>query len=242
MPVDDAFSTRRIVFAHRRRCRRHRRRHVALPPLHARELDAARSTASVVTSSLTGLDTVPIQQLDAPASRSSSSCAGLTIFAFIATILVEGIAGGISSPGPWPSEGGSGRSRGCTDHYVICGYGRVGRRVGQEFREAGVRYVVLDLNEEAIERAREDGALFIKGNGTNDEDLEATGVAHAKGLVASSDSGCRQPRHITLSAQDNPTRPADRRPRVRGGRRREAPAGRGGSHRPAVLDGRQGDG
>src|SRR5947199_158933 len=113
--------------------------------------------------------------------------AGLTIFAFIATILVEGIAGGIFT-GAVAERRRKRAIEKLTDHYVICGYGRVGRRVGQEFREAGVRYVVLDFNEDAIERAREDGALFIKGNGTNDEDLEATGVARAKGLVASSDS------------------------------------------------------
>ena len=59
---------------------------------------------------------------------------------------------------------------------------------------------MLDFNEEAIERAREDGALYIKGNGTNDEDLEASGLAHAKGLVASSDSDVDN-LYITLSAR-----------------------------------------
>ena len=86
------------------------------------------------------------------------------------------------------------------DHYIICGYGRVGRRVAEEFREAGVRYVVLDFNADAIEAAREHGALFIEGNGTKDEDLEATGLAHAKGLVASSDSDVDN-LYITLSAR-----------------------------------------
>ena len=37
-----------------------------------------------------------------------------------------------------------------SDHYIICGYGRVGRRVAEEFGEAGVRFVVLDFNPEAI--------------------------------------------------------------------------------------------
>jgi voltage-gated potassium channel len=86
------------------------------------------------------------------------------------------------------------------DHYIICGYGRVGRRVAEEFRQAGADYVVLDYNADAIEAAREHGALFIEGNGTNDEDLAATGLAHAKGLVASSDSDVDN-LYITLSAR-----------------------------------------
>jgi voltage-gated potassium channel len=153
---------------------------------------------AVVTSSLTGLDTVPSND----STRLISIVlvlAGVTIFAFIATILVEGIAGGIFSGAVAERR----RKRAIdklTDHYIICGYGRVGRRVAEEFREAGASYVVLDFNPEAIERAREDGALYIEGNGTNDEDLEATGLAHAKGLVASSDSDVDN-LYITLSAR-----------------------------------------
>ncbi len=59
----------------------------------------------------------------------------------------------------------------------------MGRRVAEEFREAGARYVVLDFNVDAIDYAREHGDLFVEGNGTKDEDLEATGLARAKGLV-----------------------------------------------------------
>jgi voltage-gated potassium channel len=153
---------------------------------------------SVVTSSLTGLDTVP-QNDSTRVITIVLVLAGLTIFAFIATILVEGIAGGIFT-GAVAERRRKRAIEKLTDHYVICGYGRVGRRVGEEFREAGVPYVVLDFNEEALERAREDGALYIKGNGTNDEELGATGVAHAKGLVASSDSDVDN-LYITLSAR-----------------------------------------
>jgi len=195
--VDDVFSTRRIAFA----------LGAAIGIIVAGTLLFHHFThegwiqafyRSVVTSSLTGLDTVPSND----STRLISIflvLAGLTIFAFIATILVEGIAGGIFT-GAVAERRRKRAIEKLTDHYVICGYGRVGRRVGQEFREAGVRYVVLDFNEEAIERAREDGALFIRGNGTNDEDLEATGVAHAKGLVASSDSDVDN-LYITLSAR-----------------------------------------
>jgi len=195
--VDDVFSTRRIAFALA----------AAIGVIVAGTLLFHRFThegwiqafyRSVVTSSLTGLDTVP-QNDSTRLITVFLVLAGLTIFAFIATILVEGIAGGIFT-GAVAERRRKRAIEKLTDHYVICGYGRVGRRVGEEFRQAGVKYVVLDLNEAAIERAREDGALCIKGNGTNDEDLEATGLAHAKGLVASSDSDVDN-LYITLSAR-----------------------------------------
>ena len=153
---------------------------------------------AVVTSSLTGLDTVPSND----STRLTSIVlvfAGLTIFAFIATILVEGIAGGIFT-GAVAERRRQRKIEKLRDHYIICGYGRVGRRVAEEFREAGASYVVLDYNPDALEAAREHGSLFVEGNGTNDEDLEATGLAHAKGLVASSDSDVDN-LYITLSAR-----------------------------------------
>jgi voltage-gated potassium channel len=195
--VEDAFSTRRIVFALAG----------AVGVILAGTVLFHRFThegwiqalyRAVVTSSLTGLDTVP-QNNSTRLISIVLVLAGLTIFAFIATILVEGIAGGIFTGAVAERR----RKRAIdklTDHYVVCGYGRVGRRVCEEFREAGVLYVVLDFNESAIERAREDGALFIEGNGTNDDDLAATGLASAKGLVASSDSDVDN-LYITLSAR-----------------------------------------
>jgi voltage-gated potassium channel len=153
---------------------------------------------SVVTSSLTGLDTSPAND----ATRLVSIVlvlAGLTIFAFIAAILVEGIARGVFT-GALAERRRRRAIEQLRDHYIICGYGRVGRRVADEFREAGVPYVVLDFNPDAIEHAREQGALFIEGNGTDDDDLEAAGLARAKGLVASSDSDVDN-LYIALSAR-----------------------------------------
>jgi voltage-gated potassium channel len=86
------------------------------------------------------------------------------------------------------------------DHYIICGYGRVGRQVGDEFADADVPFVVLDFNKDSIEEARENNVLYVEGNGTEDEDLEAAGLSRARGLVASSDSDADN-LYITLSAR-----------------------------------------
>ena len=153
---------------------------------------------AVVTSSLTGLDTVPNND----STRLISIVlvlAGLTIFAFIATILVEGIARGVFT-GALAERRRKRTIDRLDDHYIICGYGRVGRRVAEEFRTAGVAFVVLDFHEDAIEHAREAGVLYVEGNGTDDDDLEAAGLSQAKGLVASADSDVDN-LYITLSAR-----------------------------------------
>ncbi len=153
---------------------------------------------AVVTMSLTGLDTVPPND----GSRIVTIVlvfAGLTIFAYVATMLVEAIAHGVVS-GAWAERRRRRAIEALHDHYIICGYGRVGRSVGAEFREAGVRYVVVDFSPDALEAAEERGDLLIDGNGTEDEDLRAAGLERARGLVASSDSDADN-LYITLSAR-----------------------------------------
>jgi voltage-gated potassium channel len=153
---------------------------------------------TVVTISLAGLDTVP----KSDAARGISIVlvlGGITIFAYVATILVEGIARGVFT-GALAERRRRRTIEHLSDHYIICGYGRVGRRVAEEFRHAGVEFVVLDFTADALEAAREAGVLFVEGNGTEDEDLREAGLERARGLVASSDSDSDN-LYITLSAR-----------------------------------------
>jgi voltage-gated potassium channel len=153
---------------------------------------------TVVTISLAGLDTVPRNDF----ARGVSIVlvlAGLTIFAYIATILVEGIARGVFT-GAIAERRRRRTIERVRDHYIICGYGRVGRRIAAEFREEGVQFVVLDFSAEALEHAREANVLFVDGSGTEDEDLREAGLERATGLVASSDSDSDN-LYITLSAR-----------------------------------------
>src|SRR5436309_4135012 len=152
----------------------------------------------VVTISLTGIDTKPAGT-GAQLFTILILLAGVAIFAYIAGAIVEMIARGVLT-GAWADRRRRRAIDQLRDHYIICGYGRVGRRVAEEFRGAGVPYVVLDFSAEAIEAAREHNDHFIEGNGTEDEDLEAAGLARARGLVASSDSDADN-LYIALSAR-----------------------------------------
>ena len=153
---------------------------------------------TVVTASLNGLDSPPTGT-GGRLWTVAIVLGGVTIFAYVGAAVVEAIAGGVVS-GALAERRRWRTIERLRDHFIICGYGRVGRRVGQEFRASDVPYVVLDFSEDALEAARELGDLFIAGNGTEDEDLEKAGLDRARGLVASSDSDADN-LYITLSAR-----------------------------------------
>jgi voltage-gated potassium channel len=154
---------------------------------------------TMVTISLAGLDTVPRND-ESRAVSIVLVLAGITIFAYIATVLVEGIAGGVFT-GAFAERRRQRTIERLSDHYIICGYGRVGRRVASEFLDEGVKFVVLDFSPDAIAAAREANVLYVEGTGTEDEDLREAGLGRARGLVASSDSDADN-LYITLSARN----------------------------------------
>jgi voltage-gated potassium channel len=124
---------------------------------------------------------------------------GVAVFLWFVGLVVELTVRGTVT-GVWNERRMRRRVEHLHDHYVICGYGRVGQRVAGEFRAAGVPYVVLDFNPDSLAIAAERGELAVDGTGTNDADLEAAGLARARGLVVSSDSDIDN-LYITLSAR-----------------------------------------
>jgi len=70
------------------------------------------------------------------------------------------------------------------DHYIICGYGRVGRGAAAELTKAGVPFVIVDINPERIERAMLSGLLGAVADSTRDDTLRQVGIERARGLVA----------------------------------------------------------
>ena len=153
---------------------------------------------AVVSSSLTGLDTVPRND-GARILTIFLVLGGFSIFAYIGSLVVEAIARGVIG-GLWAERRRRRAIEALRDHYIICGFGRVGRRVAEEFRHEGAPFVVLDFSADAKAAAEEDDVLFIEGNGTDDEDLRSAGLERARGLVAASDDDADN-LYITLSAR-----------------------------------------
>jgi voltage-gated potassium channel len=69
-------------------------------------------------------------------------------------------------------------------HIILCGFGRVGRGAAAELRKAGAPFVVIDNNEERVERAIKAGMLAVLADAGRDEALRDVGIARAKGLIA----------------------------------------------------------
>jgi voltage-gated potassium channel len=70
------------------------------------------------------------------------------------------------------------------DHYIICGFGRVGRGAAKELLHAGASFVVVDIDPERVERAMMAGMLAVSADSTHDESLRQVGIDRARGLVA----------------------------------------------------------
>ena len=81
-----------------------------------------------------------------------------------------------------------GRIEALRDHYILCGYGRVGTEIAREFSERGVSFVIVESNPEAIARAQGSGHLMLEGDATSDSVLREAGIDRARGLLAASDS------------------------------------------------------
>ena len=153
---------------------------------------------SVVTVSLTGLDSTPSNDTSRLLTI-ALVLAGITIFAYIGSLVVEAIARGVLGD-VWAERRRRRAIEGLRDHYVICGFGRVGRRVADELRHEGAPFIVGDFSPEAKEAAAEKDVLFVEGNGTDDEDLRTAGLERARGLIAASDDDADN-LYITLSAR-----------------------------------------
>jgi voltage-gated potassium channel len=87
-----------------------------------------------------------------------------------------------------------------SDHFIICGFGRVGQQVATQLQGTGVPFVIVDGNPVTIRVAEARGLLYLEGDATVDGVLERVGVRRARALLACSDSDVTNV-YITLSAR-----------------------------------------
>jgi voltage-gated potassium channel len=74
------------------------------------------------------------------------------------------------------------------DHYIICGFGRVGRQVARDLRMAGSQYVVIDPNPDHREAARALGVTLLEQEASDDGVLSDAGIKRARAVIACVDS------------------------------------------------------
>lgn len=69
------------------------------------------------------------------------------------------------------------------DHFIVCGYGRVGNTVCRELRSNKVNFVVIEQSAELIQAMEQEGILYIHGSCADDANLLAAGIESARALI-----------------------------------------------------------
>lgn len=87
------------------------------------------------------------------------------------------------------------------NHYIVCGYGRMGREVCETLLENNELFVVIDNAQAKIDELVEKGILFINGDASSDSVLIQAGIETAKGLAAVVKSDAENV-FVTLTARE----------------------------------------
>jgi voltage-gated potassium channel len=85
-------------------------------------------------------------------------------------------------------------------HFIICGYGRIGRQIATEFAAEGTSFVIADASIDQVRIAQSEGHSAIQADATLDETLLKMGVEKAACLVAALPSDAEN-LYIILSAK-----------------------------------------
>lgn len=70
------------------------------------------------------------------------------------------------------------------NHYIVCGYGRMGKQICEALKENKYPFVVIENNPENVEHLIERGIDFINDDATHDDALIKAGLHRARGLVS----------------------------------------------------------
>ena len=88
-----------------------------------------------------------------------------------------------------------------TNHYIVCGAGRIGSGVIREIDRRGYDFVVIEQDEALADKLLSQGYLVLMGDSTSDEVLRGAGIDRARGIVCAVSSDPDN-LYITLTARD----------------------------------------
>src|SRR3954470_24132700 len=103
--------------------------------------------------------------------------AALYTFTLVATVIVEG-----GLPKRLQRRRSVRMLEQLKDHFIVCGYGRIGRMVAQQLHRQKVPYVVVERQPERIQLAIDDGAAAVEADASREEVLRRVGIERARGL------------------------------------------------------------
>jgi len=71
-----------------------------------------------------------------------------------------------------------------TNHFILCGYGRIGSIIANELHQQGVPLAVVERDPERVRQAIERGWLALEADASREEVLARAGIHRARGLIA----------------------------------------------------------
>jgi voltage-gated potassium channel len=71
-----------------------------------------------------------------------------------------------------------------TNHFIICGYGRIGKVIAGEFRRQDIPYVVVDRDPARVHEVIEHGGMAVAADASREDVLKRVGIDRARGLIA----------------------------------------------------------
>ena len=87
-----------------------------------------------------------------------------------------------------------------SNHYIICGYGRIGSIISHELAAEKIPFVVIENNSAKIEKLEEEHYLYLNMDATSEEALIRAGIQKARGIVTVVESDADNV-FITLTAR-----------------------------------------
>jgi voltage-gated potassium channel len=70
------------------------------------------------------------------------------------------------------------------NHYIVCGYGRMGKHICMDLENENVPFVVIEKEKELVDQLIEIGYTYVVGDSSSDEILNEARIKQAKGLIA----------------------------------------------------------
>ena len=70
-----------------------------------------------------------------------------------------------------------------SNHFIICGYGRIGAIISQELAAEGIRFVVIENNPESIVQLEKHHVLYLNMDAASEEALVKAGIMRANGIA-----------------------------------------------------------
>lgn len=71
-----------------------------------------------------------------------------------------------------------------TNHFILCGAGRIGLIIADEFRRQQVPFVVIDRDPDAVQEVIARGDLAVEADASREDILQRLGIDRARGLIA----------------------------------------------------------